>query len=175
MRRNNTVRQKVMPFTYNGFGTIFYGEGDRREDGSFISTEWITAAYVPLIPLKSFRLVRCKEADASFVIMHSEGYQVLETLSICWPQVLRTYSFLAIVAAWWSLAIWICFTKFDIATDARAPWIVSTWVLAMAVPFFVVWLSRREAYKARNGRSQPLQETSAKDPSSSTSPDGRRS
>jgi hypothetical protein len=144
-----------MPFTYNGFGTMFYGEGDRREDGSFISTEWITAAYVPLIPLKSFRLVRCKEADAYFVIVHSEGYQVLEKLSICWPQVLRIYSFLAIVAVWWSLAIWICFTKFDIATDSRAPWIVSTWVLAMAAPFFVVWLIRRETYMVKYGRPNP--------------------
>ena len=45
-----------MPFTLKGCGTKFYGKRDEDTDGSYITTEWITLAYLPLIPLRSFRI-----------------------------------------------------------------------------------------------------------------------
>jgi hypothetical protein len=45
-----------MPFTFNGFGTRHYGEADHYPNGSFITTQWLTALYLPLIPLRSYRL-----------------------------------------------------------------------------------------------------------------------
>lgn len=47
-----------MAFSINGFGTTYYGERDLSRDGSFITTEWITAAYLPLLPLRSLRVSR---------------------------------------------------------------------------------------------------------------------
>lgn len=44
------------PFTLNGFGTTFYGKRDFRADGSYITTEWIVLAYLPLIPIRSLRV-----------------------------------------------------------------------------------------------------------------------
>jgi hypothetical protein len=41
----------AMPFTFNGCGTRYYGKQDKADDGSYVTTEWITFVYVPLIPL----------------------------------------------------------------------------------------------------------------------------
>jgi hypothetical protein len=46
-----------MPASINGFGTDFYGERDYHPDGSYITTEWVTAFYFPIIPLRSCRLI----------------------------------------------------------------------------------------------------------------------
>ncbi len=48
-----------------GFGTAFYGSSDRRLDGSFITTKWIIAFALPLIPLRSFRLRYVSEKTVS--------------------------------------------------------------------------------------------------------------
>jgi hypothetical protein len=139
-----------MAFTLNGFGTMFYGEGDRHPDGSFITTEWVAAAYVPLIPLRSYRVARNVAADVNAIVFHSHGYHVLEKLGIWWPQVIRIYGFLAFLVAWWGVGSWVCFTKFDIYADPRAVWIVSIWFLLMLIPFFLIVWIRREAYRSRH-------------------------
>src|SRR5262245_20240386 len=55
--RNSHLRTTVpMPYTLNGIGTRFYGKRDLRPDGSYITTEWVTFAYVPLVPFRSFRV-----------------------------------------------------------------------------------------------------------------------
>jgi len=45
-----------MPSHVNGIGTIYYGASDRQPDRSFVTTEWFTLLYVPLIPLHSWRV-----------------------------------------------------------------------------------------------------------------------
>jgi hypothetical protein len=46
-----------MPYAFNGCGTRYYGKQDKADDGSYVTTEWITFVYVPLIPLRSFRVL----------------------------------------------------------------------------------------------------------------------
>ena len=45
-----------MPSSINGFGTMYYGKANPQPDGSVVRTEWITALYVPLVPLGSYRV-----------------------------------------------------------------------------------------------------------------------
>jgi hypothetical protein len=45
-----------MAYILNGIGMTFYGKRDFRGDGSFITTEWVTFLFVPLIPFRSFRV-----------------------------------------------------------------------------------------------------------------------
>jgi hypothetical protein len=138
-----------MPFTYNGFGTKFYGEGDLRPDGSFITTEWITAAYIPVLPLKSFRLARA-QGNVAAVVFHSQSYAVFETLPICWPQVWRIYAFVLSTAAWWFAIGWLAFAKLAILDGPKAPYFMFLFVIVMLIPFGAVWWFRREAYRARH-------------------------
>lgn len=43
-------------FTLNGFGVRLYGRRDPHPDGSFISTLYLTALFVPLLPLAAYRV-----------------------------------------------------------------------------------------------------------------------
>lgn len=74
-----------MPYTFNGFGTTDYGERDRAEDGSYITTEWVTAVWIPLVPLASYR-VRPVGKGTNIIIHSSQSYQTMR-VPICWPQV----------------------------------------------------------------------------------------
>ena len=47
-----------MPHSVMGFGKRYYGKRDFLADGSYTTTEWITYAYFPLIPLGSVRVLR---------------------------------------------------------------------------------------------------------------------
>jgi len=78
-----------MPFTFNGFGTKFYGNRDVAEDGSYVTTEWITALYVPLVPLRSYR-VRLVGQGTNVVVHRSQSYQTVR-VPLCWPQVRNVY------------------------------------------------------------------------------------
>jgi hypothetical protein len=78
-----------MPYTFNGCGTRFYGQQDRAADGSYVTTEWITLVYVPLIPIRSFRVLPVGKG-ANYVIHSSQSYQTLR-VPLHWPQVRNVY------------------------------------------------------------------------------------
>lgn len=141
-----------MALSVNGFGTSFYGESEYLPDGSFVTTEWVCAVFIPLVPLKSLRLARDAANDVNAAIFFSSAYHVVERVPLRWSQVARVYAFIIALAVWWYAASTICFTRFDIANDPRAPWIISTWVIAMAAPIGAVVLSRRLA-KNRNRKN----------------------
>lgn len=42
--------------TLNGFGTALYGKRNEESDASFIKTKWIVFFWIPLIPLRSYRV-----------------------------------------------------------------------------------------------------------------------
>jgi hypothetical protein len=39
-----------------GAGTIHYGKHDTADDGTYVTTRWITFVYLPLVPAGSFRV-----------------------------------------------------------------------------------------------------------------------
>jgi hypothetical protein len=96
-----------MAYSLNGFGTTFYGERDHRADGTYITTEWITAFYIPLIPLRSFRLGYRGPAQSKsgFGFGSAESYAVFEKTRPNGKQVLSVYGFLVFCAAWLILTV----------------------------------------------------------------------
>lgn len=137
-----------MPSTINGFGTKYYGEADHRPDGSFIATEWITAAYIPLIPLRSFRLVRSGNPYENDFGHATFG--VLEALPIFWSQVLRVYVFLLGAGIWCVTMIWLFFFKFTfqnlfLSHRIEATVLLFVLVTALVIPFIIVWAIRRRS------------------------------
>jgi hypothetical protein len=78
-----------MPFTYNGCGTKFYGQRDKEPDGSYITTEWIVLVYVPLIPLRSFR-IKPTGKSSLMVVYNSVEYLVMP-VPLNWQQVRNVY------------------------------------------------------------------------------------
>jgi hypothetical protein len=65
-----------MPFTFNGCGTSYYGKRYPAEDGSYVTTSWVTGFWVPLLPLGSYR-VRPAGKGTNAVVYHSQSYQTV--------------------------------------------------------------------------------------------------
>jgi hypothetical protein len=87
-----------MPTNIVGFGTMFIGERDYTFDGSYVTTEFVTVFYLPVVPLRSFRAV---ETINSFRWMGplagygKTGYRV-QRLPLRWRQVGSVYGTLAL-------------------------------------------------------------------------------
>ena len=64
-----------MPSSFNGTGTMYYGQRESGPDGSYVTTEWITVAWIPLIPLKSYRVLPNGDGK-NFVVYQSKDYSV---------------------------------------------------------------------------------------------------
>jgi hypothetical protein len=143
-----------MPFAINGFGTAYCGQCEFRSDDSFVTTEWITVFYVPAIPLRSFRLIRAKDRDVNVVIYRSESYDVLETLPVCWAQVLRVYLFLFGAVAWWALLVWLFFFKLAFMSGSNVPLIMTLmliFVSLMGMPLAaIVWMFRKNSARRQS-------------------------
>src|SRR5262249_25467272 len=43
--------------SFNGIGTMFHGCSDVRPDGSYVATKWFAIIYLPLVPLRSVRMI----------------------------------------------------------------------------------------------------------------------
>jgi hypothetical protein len=78
-----------MPYTLNGFGTRYYGRREPGEDGSYVTTLWITALYIPVLPLGSYRVLPIGQGT-NYVVHSSQSYRVLR-VPLCWEQVWRIY------------------------------------------------------------------------------------
>src|SRR6202035_1076193 len=69
----NSPRAPFMPYTFNGFGTKYYGQREPGEDGSYVTTLWVTALWIPLLPLGSYR-VRPVGKGTNWVVHSSQSY-----------------------------------------------------------------------------------------------------
>jgi hypothetical protein len=78
-----------MPYTFSGCGTRYYGQRERGEDGSYVTTEWVTLVYVPILPFRSYRVVPVGKGT-NYVVHSSQNYQA-RRVPLCWEQVRNVY------------------------------------------------------------------------------------
>ena len=91
-----------MPYTLNGIGSAYYGKRDFRSDGSFVTTEWLSFLYIPILPFRSLR-VRYNgpvESNSLFGMSSAESYTVFERTFPNWKQVLYAYGYILFFVAW---------------------------------------------------------------------------
>ena len=90
-----------------GCGTNFYGSWEKREDDSYVTTEWITIFYVPVFPLKSYRVIKNNSTitDSGYVISSSAQYNIVEYVSLDVLQVLSVYVAIFVLVAWAAMFI----------------------------------------------------------------------
>jgi hypothetical protein len=93
--------------TVIGCGTHFYGHTDKREDQSYITTNWVTVFYVPIVPLQSYRVVRQDStfSNQGYVISSSTRYGVLGSGGLSVFQVVSVYLSMAASCAWAAMFI----------------------------------------------------------------------
>ena len=123
-----------MAYTLNGIGTTFYGERDLRADHSYITTEWIVIFYIPIIPIRSFRVKG--GGSWSFVMLSSQQYSVLETTLPNWRQVLGVYGFVLLSSALAAAAIFGTIHGCLFLADHS---IVAAWAFGILFPASIGW------------------------------------
>jgi hypothetical protein len=82
-----------MPSTISGTGTAYFGRRELRADGSYVTTEFITLFYIPLVPLRSRRVREVgpgSHAGGGFEHRHSQQY-IVRPMPMNWWQVLNVY------------------------------------------------------------------------------------
>lgn len=78
-----------MPYALNGFGTRYYGSREAAEDGSYITTLWVTALFVPLVPIGSYRVLPV--GKGTNWIVHSSQNYMTRKVPLCWEQIWHVY------------------------------------------------------------------------------------
>ena len=88
-------------FTLNGFGTTFVGECDYEPDGTYITTAWIVALWIPLIPLYSARVL-----SIDSTILSGATYQIIKQ-PVHWGQARRIWAYTLGIPALLALFAWM--------------------------------------------------------------------
>ena len=88
-------------FTLNGFGTTFVGECDYEPDGTYITTAWIVALWVPLIPLYSARVLSVEPT-----MLSGTNYQIIKQ-PVHWGQARRIWAYTLGIPALLALFVWM--------------------------------------------------------------------
>lgn len=61
-------------FSFNGFGTTLYGNREQGPDGSYVATEWVVFLWLPVYPLRSWRILPTGRSTTA-VVYNFYGYQ----------------------------------------------------------------------------------------------------
>ncbi|MCX6851984.1 MAG: hypothetical protein NTY98_24070 [Verrucomicrobia bacterium] len=142
-----------MPASINGIGTLYYGECDFHPDGSYVTTEWLSVVYLPVLPFRSIRLMRLPHLDRELIVFSSQGFLNVQRIPLHWRQVLNVYGFLGFVALSWTVIL--------VAPDlfgsswGHVPfeWIFLTLFPLLGGPFllpiFLRWRARRKVPLSR--------------------------
>jgi hypothetical protein len=100
-----------MPFTLNGCGTRYYGKREIGPDGSYVTTEWVTFIYLPIIPLRSKRVLPNGD-NTNLLVFHSQGFQTGK-VPLSWIQIRNVCSIMIPIFAvilylsWGELTSWV--------------------------------------------------------------------
>jgi hypothetical protein len=126
--RREEKQQRPLAQTLNGFGTTLYGERDYEPTGSYLTTLWIVCVWIPLVPLKSFRVRDDGPGDRTFLPGWSRKYVVIREERPNIRQVLSVYGFIAGYMAILALS--------DINVNI-------VWIFGLAWPLLPFFLRRR--------------------------------
>jgi hypothetical protein len=139
-----------MPASFNGFGTRYYGKCAHSDDQSYLTTEWIIALYIPVIPLKSLRLKKDPSRDKISPISTSEGYVVFQIVPIFWPQVLRVYAFVFGFIIWITALVALFYGPLKIGDSKHEGAWLSAMFFGMSIPWLMLlYMRTKEKRRAR--------------------------
>ncbi len=83
----------AVPTNVIGFGTAFLGQRSYGQDGSYVTTEFVTALYFPVVPLRSFRVTETGMTMRWWGprAAHSTTTYRVRREPLCWAQVGAVY------------------------------------------------------------------------------------
>lgn len=81
-----------------GIGTRLYGDSDYNYDEhTYITTKWITIFFIPILPLKSYKVIRESRIKTKFYAFppgfsQSTEFILVPEEKLYWRQILKTYA-----------------------------------------------------------------------------------
>jgi hypothetical protein len=87
----------------NGMGSKFSGKSDRRDDGSYVTTEWFCLIWLPLFPVCNYRLVKVAEHFLIPSILGSRRFAIKEKHPVRLNDVAKGYLRAAALACLYGL------------------------------------------------------------------------
>jgi hypothetical protein len=61
-----------MPLSFNGIGTRYYGHAEESDSGSYTATEWIIFLWLPIVPLRTWRVSRRRKGTDTFLFSNAK-------------------------------------------------------------------------------------------------------
>jgi hypothetical protein len=143
-----------MAFTLNGTGTTFYGKRDFRADGSHITTEWLAFFYIPLIPIRSLRVISQGPGEHKWYlgVGHSSQFLIYEKTWPNWKQVLSVYGYLAMMIVWiYGVCVFVD-GHFPHVLDGvwRIASVLVVFALPAPLPLILRYYAEKSAYERHN-------------------------
>ena len=94
-----------MPRSSNGVGTVHYGRSAEMEDGSYITTVWFVFLFLPVVPIRSERILPLSLSE--WDLNTDFRYASLKRVPLDWPQIVRTYLVSLGILGWYALGIFL--------------------------------------------------------------------
>jgi len=63
-----------MPANLNGTGTRYYGRADLSDSDTYTATEWIVFLWIPILPLRSWRVCAPRKGKSTLLFSNEEFY-----------------------------------------------------------------------------------------------------
>jgi hypothetical protein len=149
-RRDGGRRRNFVPFALQGFGTTFVGKRDFWPDGSYVTTEWIVALFIPLVPLRSLRVRPGPQKTRFFYVAGSSerNYAISDENPPHRKQVACVYGFVAFYATW-VLGLLVLLHPLTAKINEQTG--IALLLSIVALPWIVPWCLRERAKHWRAG------------------------
>ena len=135
-----------MPQSGNGIGTGHYGHSAEAEDGSYITTTWVIFFFIPLVPLRSERILPLSEFDNG-AGQRRFRYSIVARVPLDWPAIWKTYCVGCSIVAWELSLCWTYrYVHLAFGPDNESL-SVFAWFLAPFVPLTIWWVWIRQRSK----------------------------
>ena|ERR1700722_17974460 len=140
----------IMAHSVWGTGTMYYGMRDFRPDCSYITTEWVSVLFLPIVPLRSFRVASQERTSSGFGWRSS--YLVFEKTRPNGKQVIGTYCYVCLMIAW-VISTGTILGKY-INTGEALPVCsaIALWILPAPTPWVLRYLKLRKLPKTTRDR-----------------------
>lgn len=129
----------------NGFGTKHYGQRDFRKDGSYVTTEWVVVAHIPIVPISSVRILAPYRNEDELQLPIEKQYLVCDRTKPNLKQVAFVYAYMLIVIVWVVLVMRIAIA---IPPKEMTGPVKSALFVVGCVPLPLPWILRRIAQNA---------------------------
>ena len=113
-----------------------------------MTTEWVIVGLVPVVPLKTFRVLPDPRHDVRAVFANVTAYQAVERLPMDGAQVARTYLFVLATCLWGLSTFWIIGDPVKVSTPFEHSVLkIFALMLALPLPWALLLVLRRFSRK----------------------------